>query len=111
MYNTPWSDGVPGVTQRQIPSGDSFVYKWTATQYGSYWYHAHQRGLLGDGQFGPIVIHPQRGVKGPWKKISARRGRPLCHQESRGTRTTSYAVRVATCVLARCLGPDDQKWH
>ena len=36
--DTPWSDGTPGVAQQPIPSGGSFTYKWTATQYGAYWY-------------------------------------------------------------------------
>lgn len=36
--DTPWSDGTPGVSQKPIPQGGSFTYKWTATQYGAYWY-------------------------------------------------------------------------
>ena len=35
---TPWSDGVPGLSQKPIAPGGSFLYKWTATQYGTYWY-------------------------------------------------------------------------
>ena len=41
QLGTPWSDGVPGVSQRPIASGGSFTYKWTATQFGSYWYIHH----------------------------------------------------------------------
>lgn len=37
QYNTPWSDGVPGLSQKPILPGESFTYKWTATQYGTYW--------------------------------------------------------------------------
>ncbi|KAH8879443.1 multicopper oxidase [Thozetella sp. PMI_491] len=70
MEGTPWSDGVPGVSQRQIASGDSFLYQWTATQYGSYWYHAHQRGQLDDGQYGPIIIRPKKSVQNPFSFIS-----------------------------------------
>ncbi len=58
MLGSPWSDGTPGITQRTITPGSSFQYKWKATQYGAYWYHAHEGGLIGDGQYGPIIIRP-----------------------------------------------------
>lgn len=70
MIRTPWSDGVPGVSQREIPPGRSFLYKWTATQYGEYWYHAHHRGQLDDGQYGPIIIHPKKHRPTPFGLIS-----------------------------------------
>lgn len=35
---TPWSDGVPGLTQWAILPGQSFRYKWHANTYGTYWY-------------------------------------------------------------------------
>jgi hypothetical protein len=50
------ADGVPGVSQRPIPPGGTYVYKWRATQYGTYWYHGHLAGQLEDGLFGPIHI-------------------------------------------------------
>ncbi len=37
QQGTPWSDGVPGVSQKPIGGGKSFTYKWVATQYGTYW--------------------------------------------------------------------------
>src|SRR5512140_743583 len=70
MAATPWSDGVPGVTQREIGPGKSFVYKWTAAQYGEYWYHAHHKGQLDDGQFGPLIIHPKKDRPSPFSLIS-----------------------------------------
>ncbi|KAH7370139.1 laccase TilA [Rhexocercosporidium sp. MPI-PUGE-AT-0058] len=70
QLNTPWSDGVPGLTQTGIPPGESFVYKWTATQYGTYWYHGHYRGQLEDGLYGPINIKPKQGTPHPLGKIS-----------------------------------------
>lgn len=70
MFGTPWSDGVPGVSQREIFPGRSFLYKWTATQYGEYWYHAHHRGQLDDGQYGPIIIHPKKDRSTPFGLIS-----------------------------------------
>jgi FtsP/CotA-like multicopper oxidase with cupredoxin domain len=71
MHKTPWSDGVPGLTQRQIRPGCSFTYRWTATQYGSYWYHAHQRGQINDGLYGPIIIHPRGSEQKPFGLISS----------------------------------------
>ncbi|KJZ73746.1 hypothetical protein HIM_06864 [Hirsutella minnesotensis 3608] len=70
MSDTPWSDGVPGVSQREIPPGESFTYKWTATQCGEYWYHAHHRGQVEDGQFGAIIIHPREDRSTPFGLIS-----------------------------------------
>ncbi|KAK1589870.1 multicopper oxidase [Colletotrichum navitas] len=71
QLDTPWSDGVPGVTQRPIPPGGSFVYQWKATQYGAYWYHAHWESLIEDGLFGPITIHPAASHQKPFSLISS----------------------------------------
>jgi FtsP/CotA-like multicopper oxidase with cupredoxin domain len=38
QLDTPWSDGVPGLSQAPILPGATFVYKWTADEYGQYWY-------------------------------------------------------------------------
>ncbi|KAL4913503.1 multicopper oxidase-domain-containing protein [Aspergillus aurantiobrunneus] len=70
QYNTPWSDGVPGLSQRPIPSGGSFLYKWRATNYGSYFYHAHRRGQQEDGLYGAIRILPDASVERPFALIS-----------------------------------------
>lgn len=37
QLGTPWSDGMPGVSQRLIPPGGKFVYAFKAQQYGTYW--------------------------------------------------------------------------
>ncbi|KAJ5161553.1 hypothetical protein N7492_006945 [Penicillium capsulatum] len=34
---TPWSDGMPGVSQRPIAPGGKFVYTFKVEQYGTYW--------------------------------------------------------------------------
>ncbi|PQE21586.1 multicopper oxidase protein [Rutstroemia sp. NJR-2017a WRK4] len=70
MVDTPWSDGVPGLSQREILPGGSFLYKWKALQYGEYWYHSHHRGQIDDGQFGPLVIHPKKSRPTPFGLIS-----------------------------------------
>ncbi|KAL1594827.1 hypothetical protein SLS59_008640 [Nothophoma quercina] len=68
--NTPWADGVPGLTQRPIQTGETFKYKWYADQYGSYFYHAHSRGQIDDGAYGPIVIKPKTGTAKSFEKIA-----------------------------------------
>lgn len=70
MATSPWSDGVPGVTQREILTGETFIYRWKATQYGEYWYHAHRLGQLDDGQLGPLIIHPKKDRPNPFSLIS-----------------------------------------
>lgn len=54
-------DGVAGVTQDAVLPGDSFTYRFTATQPGTYWYHTHQRSSVGvvRGLYGSLVVHPQ----------------------------------------------------
>jgi FtsP/CotA-like multicopper oxidase with cupredoxin domain len=67
--NTPWADGVPGLTQKPIQPNASFKYKWYADTYGSYFYHAHSRGQIDDGAYGPIVIRPKSGIQKPFDRI------------------------------------------
>jgi Multicopper oxidase len=50
-------DGVNGITQCPIASGDYFVYNFTAGQYGSSWYHSHYSVQYADGAAGPITLH------------------------------------------------------
>lgn len=38
MQDTPWSDGVPGLSQTPIEPGESYVYRFTAYPPGQYWY-------------------------------------------------------------------------
>lgn len=70
QIGTPWSDGVPGMTQRPIPTFGSFRYRWTALQYGAYFYHAHHRGQIEDGLFGPITILPASSEAKPFNQIT-----------------------------------------
>jgi len=71
MLRTPWSDGVPGTTQRHIDPNCAFNYKWKATQHGSYWYHSHSDGQLDDGLYGAIIIHPSLGVLKPFSSVTS----------------------------------------
>jgi FtsP/CotA-like multicopper oxidase with cupredoxin domain len=49
-------DGVPGVTECGLAPGDSRVYQWVASSYGSSWYHSHFITQFADGIQGPIII-------------------------------------------------------
>ncbi|KAM0255898.1 hypothetical protein ACHAQJ_005299 [Trichoderma viride] len=71
MLGTPWSDGVPGLSQRAIPPGGHFVHEFAASQYGSYWYHSHFHAQIEDGLYGPIIIHPRPQGQKPFHLISS----------------------------------------
>ncbi|KAG8908305.1 hypothetical protein FRB99_007839, partial [Tulasnella sp. 403] len=70
---TNWADGVPGITQRLIAPGHSFNATWTATEHGSYWYHAHSRAIYGDGVRGSLFIRPSQDElnTSPFSQISS----------------------------------------
>lgn len=70
---SPWSDGVPGVTQRAIRPGASFRYQWTADEAGVYFYHAHERGQIMDGLYGAIVVTAPESVERPFHLIAGGR--------------------------------------
>ncbi|KAJ8114280.1 hypothetical protein OPT61_g3793 [Boeremia exigua] len=57
MNGTAHMDGPPGVTQCEIPPGDSFVYDFTIDQPGTYWFHSHTRGQYPDGLRAPLIVH------------------------------------------------------
>ncbi|GKZ21149.1 hypothetical protein AbraIFM66951_008663 [Aspergillus brasiliensis] len=70
QLGTPWSDGVPGLSQTQIKPGEQFLYKWKASQYGSYIYHSHTRAQIDDGLYGAIYIEPADSVERPFHLIT-----------------------------------------
>ena len=57
-------DGVAGVTQDAVLPGESFRYRFAATDPGTYWYHTHQVSSDGvrRGLFGTLVVLPPNGV-------------------------------------------------
>ncbi|MGY4860128.1 multicopper oxidase family protein [Cryobacterium sp. AP23] len=64
-YDVPaGEDGVAGVTQDAVLPGDSFTYRFPATDTGTYWYHTHQVSADGvrRGLFGTLVVLPPKGV-------------------------------------------------
>jgi hypothetical protein len=56
QLNTNDQDGVPGVTECGLAPGDSRVYEFQATSYGSSWYHSHFVTQYAEGVQGPIII-------------------------------------------------------
>ncbi|KAK5988365.1 Multicopper oxidase GIP1 [Cladobotryum mycophilum] len=70
MQGTPWSDGAPGLSQKPIEAGQSFVYRYKASPAGSHWYHSHSRTTLLDGLYGAIHIRPKPENPAPWHLIS-----------------------------------------
>ena len=53
-------DGVAGITQDAVPVGGRHVYRFVATDAGTYWYHSHQMSheQVEHGLLGPLVVDP-----------------------------------------------------
>ena len=67
---SPWADGTPGLTQKEIRPGASYLYKWQADKPGVYFYHAHDRGQIMDGLYGAIIIDAPPQAERPFHLIS-----------------------------------------
>ncbi|MDN6859140.1 copper resistance system multicopper oxidase [Pseudomonas sp. CAN2814] len=52
-------DGVPGISFPGIKPGETFTYRFTVKQSGTYWYHAHSDFQEIEGLYGPLVIEPK----------------------------------------------------
>jgi len=52
-------DGVPGLSFHGIAPGETFVYRFSLHQSGTYWYHAHSGFQEQTGLYGPIIIEPR----------------------------------------------------
>jgi FtsP/CotA-like multicopper oxidase with cupredoxin domain len=49
-------DGVPGLSFHGIHPGETYTYKFTVRQNGTYWYHSHSGFQEQAGLYGPLVI-------------------------------------------------------
>ncbi|MBN9113737.1 MAG: multicopper oxidase domain-containing protein, partial [Pandoraea sp.] len=49
-------DGVPGLSFNGIDAGETFTYRFTVKQHGTYWYHSHSAMQEQTGVYGPLVI-------------------------------------------------------
>ena len=54
------ADGVPGLTQNPIATGDSFLYEFDAPDPGTYFYHPHVGVQLDRGLYAPLIIEDPR---------------------------------------------------
>ena len=51
-------DGVPGISFNGIGRGETYPYRFTVNQAGTYWYHSHSGFQEQAGLYGPLVIDP-----------------------------------------------------
>ena len=56
QYDTPWMDGVTGVTQCPISPSSNFQYIFKAETPGTFWYHSHVGSQRADGCFGSLIV-------------------------------------------------------
>ncbi len=54
------ADGVPGLTQDPIATGQKYVYEFTAPDPGTYFYHPHVGVQLDRGLYAPMIIDDPR---------------------------------------------------
>jgi CopA family copper-resistance protein len=53
-------DGVPGLSFHGIRPGETYVYRFTVKQGGTYWYHSHSGFQEQRGLYGPLIIDPMK---------------------------------------------------
>ncbi|MBV2357198.1 multicopper oxidase family protein [Streptomyces sp. J2-1] len=53
-------DGVPGLTQREIPAGSDFTYRFTARDPGTYFVHSHVGMQPDRGLYAPLIVDDPR---------------------------------------------------
>ncbi|MBR0345263.1 MAG: copper resistance system multicopper oxidase [Rudaea sp.] len=51
-------DGVPGLSFHGIARGETYPYRFTVRQGGTYWYHSHSGFQEQGGLYGPLIIDP-----------------------------------------------------
>ena len=52
-------DGVPGISFPGIAPGETFTYRFTLEQSGTYWYHSHSGMQELMGMYGALIIEPR----------------------------------------------------
>ena len=52
-------DGVPGLSFHGIMPGETYVYRFTLKQSGTYWYHSHSGFQEQRGLYGPLIVEPR----------------------------------------------------
>jgi FtsP/CotA-like multicopper oxidase with cupredoxin domain len=66
-------DGVAGVTQDAVRRGQRHVYRFTAQDAGTYWYHSHQvsHDQVRQGLFGALVVLPAAPLAAAVDQVAA----------------------------------------
>ena len=54
-------DGVPGISFPGIAPGETFTYRFTLEQSGTYWYHSHSAMQELTGMYGALIVEPRDG--------------------------------------------------
>ena len=54
-------DGVPGLTQLRVSSGNDFLYDFVVPDAGTYWYHSHDRSWeqVARGLYGALIVEEE----------------------------------------------------
>jgi len=61
-------DGVPGLSFSGIHPGQTYRYRFTVKQHGTYWYHSHSGFQEQQGVYGPLVIEPREPEPFPFDR-------------------------------------------
>ncbi|KAI8511617.1 hypothetical protein Bbelb_107170 [Branchiostoma belcheri] len=56
QFNTTWMDGVGSVSHCPINPGESFTYRFYASEAGTHWWHAHSGTFRTDGLYGALIV-------------------------------------------------------
>ena len=103
-------DGVAGVTQNAVLTGESHVYRFRADQVGTFWYHAHQASVeeVRRGLFGALVIEPRAPAQAKARDIVVAihtlDGTPLVNNTDGVER---HSVAPGTSVRLRVINTDN----
>jgi len=61
-------DGVPGMSFDGIYPGESYLYRFTLKQAGTYWYHSHSLHQEQRGLYGALIIDPKEPAPYHWDR-------------------------------------------
>src|SRR5690606_36715463 len=61
-------DGAPGKSMDGFGPGESYLYRFTLRQSGSYWYHSHSMQQEQAGLYGAIIVDPREPAPYHWDR-------------------------------------------
>tara|TARA_Y100001956_G_scaffold55750_1_gene54726 strand:- start:815 stop:2197 length:1383 start_codon:yes stop_codon:yes gene_type:complete len=124
-------DGVPFLSQPPILPGETFIYRFTPPDAGTFWYHPHMNSVkqLGMGLVGLIIVeeatpvefdeehglmlkHWHLGSQGQWKdlmipRLSARMGTPGEWSSVNGVHEPIYQLKANATTRLRIANVDN----